>query len=227
MGGEAVGSPQRRLPRPGPVIEPSDAPGPPTLDLPPDSPAPPPAPPPVPQVETAAADGTEGLTAAIGRGDEAAFERFYRAWFGAVCGMAAGLTGRDEAFCLDVAQETMLKAARAIPTLPTRAALSAWLERTAHRSALDLLRAERRRRARESSRGAAANDPVSDERIEWLRRRLAELPREDRELLGLRFFGAGSLRRVAAAMGGTEDAAHGRVRRVIRRLRAMWTEGGS
>ncbi|QKK08214.1 MAG: hypothetical protein HND58_08515 [Planctomycetota bacterium] len=109
------------------------------------------------------------------RGDTAAFGTIYERWFDRALSAAHRLTGRDESFCLDVVQDAMLRAARRLPALPHEAALGAWLCRAVHRAALDRLRAEKRRAARErSSAGQVHPTPgrppeALDEDIAWLR----------------------------------------------------------
>jgi RNA polymerase sigma factor (sigma-70 family) len=136
-------------------------------------------------------------------------------------GAARQLTGRDEAFCLDVVQEAMMKAARAMPVMASEAALARWLCRVVHRAALDQLRRERRRAARERGRGAAPPGADGDvlERIDWLRERVRSLSAEDRSVLASRFARDRSLEQIGMELGTTGDAAHGKVRRVLARLR--------
>ncbi|HZW10119.1 MAG TPA: sigma-70 family RNA polymerase sigma factor [Phycisphaerales bacterium] len=185
------------------------------------------APPPLkPAAAPARPDDTGSLTRAVARGDAAAFAVLYERWFGRVYGAARRLTGRDEAFCLDVAQEAMMKAAARMPAIDSEAALSRWLCRVVHRAALDQLRRERRRRSRERGREApgAAPDGALAERIDWLRARLRELSAEERGLLASRFARERSLEQLGAELGTTGDAAHGRLRRALARLRSAAEE---
>lgn len=168
----------------------------------------------------AAGDDTEALTRAIARGDTRAFGVLYERWFDRLLAAARLLTGRDEAFCLDVVQDAMLKAARRIPTLTAEPALDRWLCRVVHRAALDRLKHERRRLARERSRQPAEPTAELDERLAWLRERLRELPAADRSLLAARFARGRSLAQIGAETDTTPGAAHGRIRRVLQSLRA-------
>ncbi len=164
--------------------------------------------------------GVRTLTRAIARGDEAAFERFYHDWFETAYAMARTLTRRDESFCLDVVQDAMMKAARSMKPIDTHEQLTAWVRRVVHTTALDRLRADRRRLARERASPAHANTPSPlDERIEWVRAELGKLPPEERSLLSMRFGRSGALDTTAAAHGMTPGAAHGRIRRIIARMR--------
>ncbi|MBK7404740.1 MAG: sigma-70 family RNA polymerase sigma factor [Phycisphaerales bacterium] len=169
----------------------------------------------------AAGDDTEALTRAIARGDTRAFGVLYERWFDRLLAAARLITGRDEAFCLDTVQDAMLKAAKRIPTLPSEAALDRWLCRVVHRAALDRLRRERRRVAREGRHAPGAGLPASglDEHLAWLRERLRELPPQDRHLLAARFARARTFEQIGEETGSTPGAAHGRIRRLIHALR--------
>jgi RNA polymerase sigma factor (sigma-70 family) len=163
------------------------------------------------------------LTRAVARGDAAAFETLYRAWFDRVYSIARGLTRRDEAFCLDVAQEVMVRAAAKLPALDTHRALGGWMVRATMSVSVDLLRRESRRRRRE----AAARPQVSEgwapgpEEIAWLARSMQRVSEEEQRLLVQRFIHGRTLKESGAAAGIGEQAAHGRVRRVLERLREV------
>jgi len=178
-----------------------------------------------PPIHGSAADDTAALTRAAARGDTAAFGTIYERWFDRALSAAHRLTGRDESFCLDVVQDAMLRAARRLPPLPDESALGAWLCRVVHRAALDRLRAERRRAAREraaADRGAHST-PLNtlDEDIAWLRAQLRELPPDEGWMLGARFGQSRTLAQVGATLGLSGDAAHGRIRRALRRVAGM------
>jgi RNA polymerase sigma factor (sigma-70 family) len=155
---------------------------------------------------------------------------FYGAWFGRAYALARSITRRDESFCLDVVQEAMMRVARKMRPLKTEDDVARWMVRVIHTSALDLLRQESRRAGRESRRGASGHPERSGtdarERIAWVRARLAELPPEDAGLLRLRFWWGRTLDAAGDGEGMSGDAAHGRIRRVLSRLRALAKERG-
>lgn len=165
------------------------------------------------------------LSAAIARGDPTALDEFYRAWFDWSYAMARRLTRRDESFCLDVVQDSMLRVARSIRRMPTHADLERWMTRVVHTAALDALRRESRRLARERSRATtpATSDARSEfelkERTQWVRDQLQRLPPADRWLLWLRIARGRTLADAGAASDIGAHAAHGRIRRTIERLR--------
>jgi RNA polymerase sigma factor (sigma-70 family) len=183
---------------------------------------------------TAADAAARKLTAGIASGDAGAFGAFYEAWFDRAYAWARTLTRRDESFCLDVVQEVMLRVIRALKPLPSERALAAWLHRVVHTTALDQLRRESRRvrreerasrrRARERGESTVPPDLEREERIAWLSARLAELPAVERSLLQERFERHETLDAAGRAAGMTGDAAAGRIRRAIARLRALARE---
>jgi RNA polymerase sigma factor (sigma-70 family) len=168
-------------------------------------------------------------TGGTGRGDAAAFEVLYRAWFERVFAFARGMTRRDEAFCLDVTQDVMLRAARSIPELNTEAELGAWFARACVSAAVDTIRREQRRGRREMNsegrtpRGRAANDNGVEE-LDWLRRSIGVLSQDDQTLLMQRVGAGVTLKEAGQAVGLGEQAAHGRVRRALERLRELARE---
>ncbi|MCC5787466.1 MAG: RNA polymerase sigma factor [Phycisphaerales bacterium] len=172
-------------------------------------------------------DETARLTTAAASGDDRAFAALYRAWFDRALALAYRLTGRDESFCLDVVQDAMLRAARKVPPGLDEDAFRRWLTRVVHTCALDRLRAERRRLRRESLGHGRPGDGEDhargvelDERIEQLRAAIARLEPDDRSLLLLRFVRGCTLDQAAGANGITGGAAHGRIRRLLKRLRS-------
>ena len=64
------------------------------------------------------------------------------------------------------------------------------------------------------------------ERRSWLEASVTELPVVEQELLQARFGGSSTVAAAAEALGISSDAAHGRLRRVMERLRQkaadMW-----
>ncbi|MBX3363511.1 MAG: sigma-70 family RNA polymerase sigma factor [Phycisphaeraceae bacterium] len=168
------------------------------------------------------------MSAAIIRGDEGAFEAFYRRWFDRSVLIVARLTRRDEAFSLDVVQDAMLRAAQRMPAVSSDRELAAWFARVLHRAAIDALRREMRRARRE--RASARQERTSPstlelrEQIAWLRREVAQLDATERALLMLRFHAEATLTQTGEAIGHSADASHGRMRRIISRLRARGME---
>lgn len=172
------------------------------------------------------------LTSAIASGDPEALSRFHHEWFDFALHEARRCTGRsrDEHFCLDAVQETMLRVIKRMKPLDSEAALAAWL-RTAVRSAcVDLLRKELRMRRRE--RALAAERPEADsneaskrshetqETLAWLRQELAQVEPVSASALDMRYRLNFTLARIGQALHMRSGAVDGRINRSLAQLRA-------
>lgn len=171
----------------------------------------------------------------IAAGDEAAFAAFYAHWHAPTLALVKATCRRDEAFCLDLVHDVMLLVARRLPALPSEAAVAAWLKTTVLHRLVDQARRESRRQRRESrhadARQTEAGEPWLElalgEQQRWIGSQLAELPELERNLLLARF-GDGSVAAVGQQFGIGADAAHGRLRRLLIRMRqraAEWWHG--
>lgn len=172
------------------------------------------------------------LSARIAAGDEAAFATFYAHWFAPAVALAKALVRADEAAALDLVQDVMLAVARRLPPLADERAVRAWLSTAIVRTGIDRQRQQQRRQRREQH-AAAGREPVvgptwkamlDDERAAWLQARIAELPELDQALVAARFGERISVAAAGGAFGLGEDQAHGRLRRVMQRLRQMAAE---
>lgn len=122
--------------------------------------------------------------------------------------------------------------ANKMPPLRTNEALRAWMTRTIMNAVTDRNRGEARRRRREEVaaevvRGAAAEpwfELCDRERLSWLSASVADLPDTDRALLQARFGEASTVAQAAGSLGLTSDAAHGRLRRALEKLRQKAAE---
>ncbi len=135
----------------------------------------------------------------------------------------------------DIAQTVFTDLARKaqplVGTLTGDASLVGWLFRSTRFLALNQLRDDRRRQARE--RQAMQHfDPAAETAPEWERvqpvldEAMADLNDEDREALLLRFFKNRDFRAIGAALGVSDDAAQKRVSRALERLRSQLTSRG-
>lgn len=167
-------------------------------------------------------DTTRQLTSAIASGDSEAFARFYRQWFDVMYAEARKATKRDEAFCLDVVQDSMMKVIRRVPAIDSEAALAVWLRRVVQSCAYDALRREVRRGRRERSAGSSprhAASGVDQEQLEWLAQELSSLDDESARLIHLRHRLGWTLAKIGAAVGLSTGAVDGRLARAMRLLR--------
>jgi RNA polymerase sigma factor (sigma-70 family) len=174
----------------------------------------------------------EMLTAGVARGDEPAIERFYRRFFALLYHTARQASGRDESFCLDVVQESLLRILRTIRPVTTESQLVAWLRLIVQSVTYDALRRERRRQERETravqhaaratdDRAAVAERGESQtaERLAWLRCELLRLDPRLVRLIELRYAHGWTLGRIGAALGLSGGAVDGRLRRALAELR--------
>src|SRR5258705_7609845 len=129
----------------------------------------------------------------------------------------------------DVAQSVFTDLARKARSLAQsdngRDSLVGWLYRGTRFAALNQLREERRRHARERQIMEQFEQP-SGTANDWDRIRptldevLAELSDEDREAVLMRFFQDRDFRAIGASLGISDDAAQKRVSRALEKLRA-------
>jgi RNA polymerase sigma factor (sigma-70 family) len=172
-----------------------------------------------------------GLTAAMARGEPAAIEAFYRHCFRLLLREARRATGgRDEAFCLDVVQDAVLRIIRAVRPARSRAQLFAWLRLVIRTTAYDLLRAERSRRRHETaalargSSDAPAEGPTDAEQLAWLRQTIARLDPRIADMIDQRYHARWTLARIASGLGLSVATVDGRLRRALLHLRDLARE---
>ncbi|MBC7366707.1 MAG: sigma-70 family RNA polymerase sigma factor, partial [Undibacterium sp.] len=130
----------------------------------------------------------------------------------------------------DVTQSVFLDLARRARDFPSGQPLAPWLHVVTRRTAIDALRRESRRHAREQTalEIAAMQTPDSSwSHVEpLLDEAVAALPDPDRTAIVLRFFENKNLREIGAALGTNEDAAQKRVSRALDQLRTLLTRRG-
>jgi RNA polymerase sigma factor (sigma-70 family) len=130
---------------------------------------------------------------------------------------------RSSHFAEEIAQSVFTSLARNATKLAPDTILTAWLYRATRNAAVDVIRTETRRQAREqlSLQMSAMNDSPADwSHIEpLLDEAMDSLDESDRTAILLRFFEKKSLAEVGAALGTSDDAAQKRVSRAVERLR--------
>ncbi len=138
---------------------------------------------------------------------------------------------RPEELAEEVAQSVFADLAKEIRKGREVLPLSAWLHVVTRRTAIDAIRRESRRVARE--RAAVEMQAVNaGSGSDWapvaplLDEALAELPALDRAAIILRYFENKSLREVGAALAASEDAAQKRVSRAVEELRGWFGRRG-
>jgi RNA polymerase sigma factor (sigma-70 family) len=133
----------------------------------------------------------------------------------------------------DVTQMVFTNLARKAGSLPRRVILAGWLHRDTRFTALDLLRSERRRHAREQEAIAMTPtcqqpepEPDWEQLRPWLDETLDQMNPLDRDALLLRFFEQRSLREIGVVLGSGEEAARKRVARALGKLRELLIRRG-
>ena len=130
----------------------------------------------------------------------------------------------------EVTQSVFLALAGNAHKLKPQTPLTAWLYLVTRRAAINVVRRESRRQAREQTAAEMATmktDSPSWSRVEpLLDEAMAALPETDRSAVLLRFFEGRSLREVGGTLGVSEDAAQKRVSRAIDQLRLFLSKRG-
>lgn len=176
----------------------------------------------------------EALVAAATTGDHGALEEIYRRYGGAVLGLARRIL-RQPGLAEEVAQEVFVRFWRDPGRFdPQRAPLKAFLLRDAHGRAVDLLRTETARRAREErDHSRTSGEAPGPEQEVWsrilserVRVALQRLPAEEREPVVLAFYGGLTYQEVARRLGEPEGTVKSRIRRGLERLRGPLLQEG-
>lgn len=156
-------------------------------------------------------------------GHGGSIEAFYRGYFDRMYRYARQATRGDEATCLDVVQDAMVRIVRTIKRVDSEAQLVAWVRLVVRTTAYDYLKRESRRRTRESlvlaGSVAERGTDVDAEQLEWLRGELSRLDPQIAKMIELRYEKLWTLTRIAASLGITTGAVDGRLRRALRDLR--------
>jgi RNA polymerase sigma factor (sigma-70 family) len=151
-----------------------------------------------------------------------AFRELVRRYTDLVYSTAKRRLGGMEHGAADVTQMVFTRLARKAAGLPPDIILGAWLHRQAVRQALNFLRGERRRHAREqhsADMNAATGDESWQALMPHLDEAIASLPVKERSILILRYFHDERINGIAAELGISKEAAQKRLERATARLR--------
>jgi RNA polymerase sigma-70 factor (ECF subfamily) len=160
------------------------------------------------------------LVAAASKGDAESFSRLCEQYYRPLVAVAyAQLADRDMAE--DAAQEALMAAYRGIARLKKPDRFAGWLTSICRNIAIDMARA----RARERHVELVDHCPVLDasrhqsDTVAIVRRIIAELEPGMKEVIYLRYYSRMSYARIAQALGISEEAVNGRLRRARDRIR--------
>lgn len=177
-----------------------------------------------------AGDHSELLERYLATRDQWAFAELAGAHLGLIYSAALRIT-RSPDLAEEVAQTVLIKLAGLRRSLPAKLALNVWLHRVTRSSAIDLVRAEERRRRRENAAATLA-DEVSESGSHWdqispvIDEVIGQLPARDRELILSRFFSGSSHGSMARTLGMTEDAVRMRLKRAMDKMRVLLERRG-
>ena len=171
------------------------------------------------------AAGDASLVMAIARWQEAALAEVYRRHAGAIFGLAKRLLF-DDVLAEEVTQEVFVRLWREPERFdPARGSLRTFLLAVTHGRAVDLLRSEVSRRAREERARAVAEagydleqEVVDLAMAERVRQAVAKLPGAERQAIELAYFGGHTYREVAAIQNEPEGTVKSRIRSGLRRM---------
>lgn len=178
-----------------------------------------------PTLDDAAADR---CTAAMVASDRGAYERLFLARCVFVETEAARRLGQRQDLAEDASQEAWIRVARQPRRCPSVASLDAWLRRVVRSAAIDLLRSELSRRARESivarDRAEAVAFLKDYELLEQIRHEVSGiegLTAEERLLFELKVRTDATTARLAAWLGIGRAAVDSKLRRAAERARTQ------
>jgi len=168
-------------------------------------------------------------------GDRQAFEELYRRYSPAAFGLAYRVTGQ-ELLAQDVVHDSFLALWKAPEAFdPARGTFRTFFLSLVHHRAVDTVRREERlrRRSLRVNPGGPEDEDVTEDVVEeaWLRDRRARvvaalgcLPREQREVLELAYFGGYTQARIAESLGIPLGTVKTRTLAALRKLQGMLKE---
>jgi RNA polymerase sigma-70 factor, ECF subfamily len=174
------------------------------------------------------------LVTSIGRYSEVALAEVYRRHGGAVYGLARRVLD-NAAEAEDVTQEVFLRLWNAPDRFdPTRGSLRSYLLAQSHARAVDVIRSQNSRRARESSDAMKTAGSGYDMQNEaWdltlahqVSEALATLPDDERRAIELAYFEGRTYVQVAEILNQPEGTVKSRIRNGMRRMRRTLIESG-
>ncbi len=165
------------------------------------------------------------LAMAVARWQEEALAEIYRRHAAAVFGLAKRLMF-DAVLAEEVTQEVFVRLWREPERYdPTRGSLRTFLLSVTHGRAIDILRSEMSRKAREERSRAVAEAGYDLEQevfdlttAERVRQAVAKLPGVERKAIELAYFGGHSYREVAVIENEPEGTIKSRIRSGLRRM---------
>lgn len=168
------------------------------------------------------------LSAALKRGEDAAFLWLHGQWSRRINRYCFALAAGDDAFAAEIAQAAWLRIVRHMRVLQDEAALWNWIACAARHAATDLrrtggryLRALGRFAAWRPSSGDSEHASTADGLLSALEAALLKLAEDERALIDKRYFAGEALEAIGAPFSLSARAVEGRLARVRQRLREL------
>ena len=164
------------------------------------------------------------VTKGIAAGDSESLRVYYEHYFDVMLRQARKITQGDEATCLDIVQDAMLKVIRCLRPMADADRLTAWTRAVVNSVAYDGLRRRRRKREAETQGAIDAitdrlDDLEREARIAWIEEQIEAMEPSLRRLVAWRYRWGWTLNQIAARCGLKIGAVDGRIRRAVEQLK--------
>lgn len=161
------------------------------------------------------------------QGDEAAYRRFYDAYFDRLLRYLLVVTGGNEQAAREALQAALVRVARHIKVFAAEDKFWSWLTVLARSALVDESRKQHRwfafleRFSRHTAtESSALENGAADEKLrELLAQQVSALPVEERELIAQKYLQRRSVREIAQTQHATEKAVESKLSRVRRKLK--------
>jgi RNA polymerase sigma-70 factor, ECF subfamily len=164
------------------------------------------------------------LVGAARKGDVESFGELYRRHYAPAVGIAYGVLG-DRHLAEDVAQEAFVIASRQVAGLRNAERFAPWLCTIARRVAGQMARSRRERNTLDDAEATPARSD-GPHPSDLVRQAVLDLPERSREVVVLHYFTGLSHKEIAASLGLSAEAVHGRLVRARRILAERLTGNG-
>jgi len=167
------------------------------------------------------------ITERIAAGDQSAFAVYYERFFDEMFSEVKRVSNLDEASCLDIVQDSMIKVIRNVKKVDTEPMLAAWSRAVARNTAYDWLRKLRKKSSCDLD-GVELPEKSNPEffleqeaRLIWIEQQILQQPPEIQHLFSLRYRMGWTLQRIAKYLGLKTGAVDGKLRRAIKKIKEM------
>lgn len=163
----------------------------------------------------------------MARGDEAAYRRFYDAYFDRLLRYLLVVTGGNEQAARDALQAALVRVVRHVKPFDAEEKFWSWLTVLARSSLADESKKQRRwfaflerfSRHAEIQTTGASNGEADEKLRELLARKVSALPPDERELISQKYILRRSVGEIAGGQQTTEKTVESKLSRVRQKLR--------